>query len=260
MNPLFGQAVQALVVPVPFSWKKFAAHTQLADPGVDDDPTGQRTQFMAVSLAVVLPYMPAIQTMQLVGSSLPPTVPPYMPMIQARHPLFAVDDVEVYLPAMQSVQMARVTEAAPGIPYVPSGQASPTQSATSSLPGAPTYFPGMQLLHASVAAVEYLPAAHGAHDDAPSSPRVFVVEPGLQAMHATVDADENLPAAHIVHDEAPPWCIVSVVEPTLQLRHSLLPNPAVYMPGGHFTQVDAQNVPGLHLWPAAVQSHTRAVS
>ena len=48
--------------------------------------------------------------------------------------------------------------------------------------------------------VEYLPAAHSVHVEAPVSVPVFVIEPAVHSVHdATLEAVEYLPATHAVH-------------------------------------------------------------
>ena len=63
-------------------------------------------------------------------------------------------------------------------------------------------------------AVEYLPAPHSVHVEAPVPAPVFVIEPAAHSVHdATFEAIEYLPAAHAVHAFAPTLMPVSVIDP-----------------------------------------------
>ena len=67
---------------------------------------------------------------------------------------------------------------------------------------------------AAAEVVEYLPAAHSVHVEAPVSVPVFVIEPAAQSVHdATFELVEYLPALHGVHAFAPVLVPVSVTDP-----------------------------------------------
>ena len=79
------------------------------------------------------------------------------------------------------------------------------------------YFPLGQPIQAPLDEVEYLPAAHAVHVDAPTIEPVFVTEPAAQVMHpATSDTVEYSPAAHSSHELAPAAVPLSVREPAKQ--------------------------------------------
>ena len=56
-----------------------------------------------------------------------------------------------------------------------------------------TNLPALQLVQAATfEAIEYLPAVHGVHAEAPVPVPVFVIEPALQMVHeSTFDCEEN---------------------------------------------------------------------
>ena len=67
---------------------------------------------------------------------------------------------------------------------------------------------------AAAEVVEYLPAAHSVHVEAPVPVPVFVTEPAVHSVHdATFEAAEYLPVTHGVHVFAPTLVPVSVIEP-----------------------------------------------
>ena len=109
-------------------------------------------------------------------------------------------------------------------------------------------------------AVEYLPAAHWAHELAPVADPVFVIEPAAhllqsaallkpvvplyvpasQSVHdAMFDAVEYLPAAHSVHAVAPVAVPVFVIEPAAQSVHEATLELVEYLPALHGVQVFA---------------------
>ena len=75
-------------------------------------------------------------------------------------------------------------------------------------------------------AIEYLPAAHSVHVEAPVSVPVFVIEPAVQSVHdATLEAVEYLPATQGVHAFAPTLAPLSVIEPAAHSEQNDLPPP-----------------------------------
>jgi len=77
---------------------------------------------------------------------------------------------------------------------------------------------------AAAEAVEYLPAAHSVHVEAPLSVPVFVIEPAVHSVHdATLEAVEYLPATHGVQALAPTPLPVSVIEPAAHSEQYDLP-------------------------------------
>ena len=122
-------------------------------------------------------------------------------------------------------------------------------------------------------AVEYLPAAHWAHELAPVVDPVFVIEPAAhllqsaallkpvvplyvpasQSVHdAMFDAVEYLPAAHSVHVLEPVLTPVFVIEPAAQSVHEATFELVEYLPATHGVQVFAPAlVPVSAMEPAA---------
>ena len=122
-------------------------------------------------------------------------------------------------------------------------------------------------------AVEYLPAAHWAHELAPVVDPVFVIEPAAhllqsaallkpvvplyvpasQSVHdAMADVVEYLPAAHSVHAVAPALVPVFVIEPAAQSVHEATFELVEYLPATHGVQVFAPAlVPVSAMEPAA---------
>ena len=87
------------------------------------------------------------------------------------------------------------------------------------------YSPASQAVHVSTFdAVEYMPAAHAAHELAPGREPLFVIEPAAQSMHdAMFDAVEYLPATHAVQFVAPADKPVSVIDPAAHSEQYDLP-------------------------------------
>ena len=100
----------------------------------------------------------------------------------------------------------------------------------------PQYEPEGHNEHATVAAGENSPAAHGAHVVAPSASRVFVMEPAAHGAHAEVDVAEYSPGIHGVHADAPALARVSVTEPA---EHGVgdVKRAVQKLPAGHATWV-----------------------
>ena len=87
------------------------------------------------------------------------------------------------------------------------------------------YLPGTQAVQASAFdAVEYMPAAHAAHELAPRREPLFVIEPAAQSMHdAMFDAVEYLPTPHAMHVVAPDDEPVFVIDPAAHSEQYDLP-------------------------------------